>query len=76
MRLSRCKGKLALAAISLRRVRVVGESIAAGAQPLTHLCTVGACGTRPRRGPQAALPRNACGCMLGGAHRSTAGRWG
>jgi hypothetical protein len=57
-------------------VRVVGESIASGAPPLTHIFTVGACGTRPRRGPPAALPRKACHGMLGGAHRSTAGRWG
>ena len=55
----------AVAAISLRRVRVVGETIAAGASPLTHICTVGACGTRPRRGPPAALPRKACDGMLG-----------
>ena len=33
--------------------------------PLTHIFTVGACGTRPRRGPPAALPRKACHGMLG-----------
>jgi hypothetical protein len=60
--------------ISLRRVRVVGEGIAAGAPPLTHICTVGACGKRPRRGPPAALPRK---CVWRhawrvGARRSTA----
>ena len=65
IQLSRCKGKLAPAMISLRRVRVVGEGIAAGAPPLTHICTVGACGKRPRRGPPAALPRKACDGMLG-----------
>ena len=56
-----------LGVMSLRRVRVrvVVESIAAGAPPLTHICTVGACGTRPRCGPPAALPRQACGGMLG-----------
>ena len=59
--------------ISLRRVRVVGESIAAGAPLLTHICTtllthictVGVCGTRPRRGPPAALPGQACDGKLG-----------
>jgi hypothetical protein len=59
MRLSPYKGKLALAAIYLRRIRVAGHSISAGAPPLTHVCTVGACGTRPRHGPPAALPRKA-----------------
>ena len=65
LQLSRYKGKLALAAIYHRRARVVGHSIAAGAPPLTHVCTVGAGGTRPRRGPPAALPGQACGGMLG-----------
>ena len=46
-------------------VRVVGKRIAAGAPPLTHICTVGACGARHRRGPPAALPRKACDGMLG-----------
>jgi hypothetical protein len=57
--------KLALAAIYLRRVRVVGHSITPGAPPLTHVCTVGACDKRPRRGPPAALPGQACGGMPG-----------
>ena len=65
IRLSRYNGKLALAAIYLRRVRVVGHSIAVGAPPLTHVCAVGACGKRPRRGPPAALPGQACDGMLG-----------
>ena len=51
--------------IVIYRVRVVGESIAAGAPPLTHICTVGACGTRRRRGPRAALLRKACDGMHG-----------
>jgi hypothetical protein len=41
----------------LRRARVVGRSCAAGAQPLTHVRTVGACGKNNRRGPPAALLR-------------------
>jgi len=65
IRLSPYNGKLALAAIYLRRVRVAGHRIAAGAPPLTHVCTVGACGTRPRRGPPAALPGQTCGGILG-----------
>jgi hypothetical protein len=44
IRLYRYSGKLALAAMFLLRVRVVGRSIAAGAPPLTQVCTVGACG--------------------------------
>jgi hypothetical protein len=56
IRLYRNRGKLALAAMYLRRARIVGRSFAAGAPPLTHVCTVGACGTKPRRGPLAALP--------------------
>jgi hypothetical protein len=35
---------------------VDGRSFSAGGPALTHLCTVGACGTRPGRGPPAALP--------------------
>jgi hypothetical protein len=42
----RQSGKLALAPIHLRRARVAGRSFAAGAQPLTHVCTVGACGKK------------------------------
>ena len=64
IRISRCKGKLALAAIYLRRDRV-SSRITAGAPPLKHIFTVGACGTRPRRGPPAALPGQAIGDMLG-----------
>jgi hypothetical protein len=45
-RLYRHIGKIALAAMYLRRVRVVGRSFSAGAQPLTHVCTVGACGKK------------------------------
>jgi hypothetical protein len=41
----------------LRRVLVVGRSFAAGAPPLTHVCTAGACGKKTRRGPPAALAR-------------------
>jgi hypothetical protein len=44
IRLYRYSGKLALAPMHLRRARVVGRSCSAGAQPLTHVCTVGACG--------------------------------
>jgi hypothetical protein len=39
----------------LRRARVVGRSFAAGAQPLTHVWTVGAA-KKTRRGPPALLP--------------------
>jgi hypothetical protein len=46
IRLYRHSGKLALAPMNLRRARVVGRSFAAGAQPLTHVCTVGACGKK------------------------------
>jgi hypothetical protein len=42
-------GKLVFAATYLRRVFVVVRRFAAGAQALTHVCTVGACGTKPRR---------------------------
>jgi hypothetical protein len=63
-------GKLVLAATYLRRVFVDGRHVAAGAQALTHVCTVGACGLKPRRRPPAAMPgegvwRRAWG---GGAH--------
>jgi hypothetical protein len=54
--LYRHSGKLALAPMNLRRDRVVGHSFAAGAQPLAHVCTVCASGTKNRRGPPAALP--------------------
>jgi hypothetical protein len=56
IRLYRYSGKLALAAMNLRRVREVGRSFAAGAPPLTHVCTKSACGKKTRRGPPAALP--------------------
>jgi hypothetical protein len=36
----------ALAPMNLRRARVVGRSFSAGAQPPTHVCTVGACGKK------------------------------
>jgi len=49
-------GKLILAATFLRRVFVDGHSLAAGAPALTHVCTVGACGTKLRSGPPAAQP--------------------
>jgi hypothetical protein len=49
-------GKLVLAATYLRRVLVDGRSIEAGAPALAHVNAVGACGTKPRRGPPAALP--------------------
>jgi hypothetical protein len=39
-------GKLALAPMHLRRARVVGRNFAAGAQPLTHVCTISACGKK------------------------------
>jgi hypothetical protein len=51
----RHSGKLALAPMHLRRARVVGRIFAAGAQPLTHVCTVGACGKNTRRGPPALM---------------------
>ena len=43
IRLYRHSGKLALAPMRLRRAQVVGRSFAAGAQPLTNVCTAGAC---------------------------------
>jgi hypothetical protein len=46
IRLHRHSGKLALAPMTLRRARVVGRSIAAGAQSLKYVCTVGACGKK------------------------------
>jgi hypothetical protein len=52
--LYRYSGKLALAAMYLRHV--VGRSFAAGAPALMNVCTVGACGTKPRRGPPEAQP--------------------
>ena len=45
-----------LAAAYLRRVFDDGRSLAAGVPALTHVCTVGACGTTPRRGPPTDLP--------------------
>jgi hypothetical protein len=56
IRLYLCNVKLVLAATYLRRARDVGRSFAAGASVLTHVCTVGACGTKLRRGPPEALP--------------------
>jgi hypothetical protein len=47
---------LALAAIYLRRARVVGRSFAAGAPALKHVGIIGDYSTKPRRGPPAALP--------------------
>jgi hypothetical protein len=46
IRLYRHSGKLALAAMSPRRVRVVGRSFAAGAPPLPHVFTIAACGNK------------------------------
>jgi hypothetical protein len=46
IRLYRNSRKLSLAPRHLRRARVVGSSSAAGAQPLTHVCTAGACGKK------------------------------
>jgi hypothetical protein len=51
------------------RVLVDGRSVAAGAPALTHICTVGACGTKPRRGPPAGLPGQAFDGMLGATVR-------
>jgi hypothetical protein len=42
IRLHRNSGKLALAPMQIRRARVVGSIFAAGAQPMTHVCTAGA----------------------------------
>jgi hypothetical protein len=36
----------------------------AGAPTLTHVCTAGACGTKPRRGPPAAMPGEGVWRML------------
>jgi hypothetical protein len=49
-------GKLIFAAKYYRRAEIDGRGFAAGAPALTHVCTVGACGTKPRRGPPATLP--------------------
>jgi hypothetical protein len=46
IRFYRYSGKLTLAPMHLRRARVVGRSFSAGAQPLTHVCTAGACGKK------------------------------
>jgi hypothetical protein len=56
IRLYLYSGKLALAATYLRRVFVVGRRFAAGAPALKYDGTAGACGTKPRRWPPAALP--------------------
>jgi hypothetical protein len=73
-----CSGKLILLATYNRRVFVDGPSFTAGTPALAHVCTVGACGTKPRREPQAALPgesvwRHAWG---DGAHRPSAAQRG
>ena len=76
IRLHRNSGKLVLAPMHLRRARVVGRSFAAGAQPLTHVWTVGAA-KKTRRGPPAALlGEGVCRRAWGdGAHRPS-GRHG
>jgi len=56
IRLYLYSGNLTLAAMYLRRARVAGQSISAGAPALTHVCTVCDYGTKSRRGPPAALP--------------------
>ena len=56
IRLYLYSGKLILAATYLRRAFVDGHSLAAGAPALAHVCAAGAYGTKPRRGPPAALP--------------------
>jgi hypothetical protein len=79
-RLYRYSGKLALAPMHLRRARVVGRSSAAGAQPLAHVCTVGACGKKNSAWASSGPAGLACGGMLramariaptGGKARST-----
>jgi hypothetical protein len=55
IRLYRDSVNLALVAMRLGRARVVGRSYAAGAPPLMHVCTVGACRKKNRRRPPAAL---------------------
>ena len=60
IRLYLYSGKLILAATYLRRVFFDGRSLVAGAPALTHVCTVGACGKKPRRVPTAALPGEIC----------------
>jgi hypothetical protein len=79
-RLYRHIGKLTLAAIYLRRGRVAGRSFSAGAQPLTHVCTVGACGKKLGVGLRRPYRGKSCGGMLeamariapaGGTARST-----
>jgi hypothetical protein len=69
IRLYQCSGKLALGAMYLRRVQVVGRALFYRAPPLTHVCTAGACGTKPRRGPLAALRGQALRGMLGAIAR-------
>ena len=69
IRLYLYSGKLILAATYYRRVFVDGRSLAAGALALAHVCTVGACGIKPRRGPPAALPEESVWCMPGAMAR-------
>jgi hypothetical protein len=56
IRLYLYSGKFILAAMYLRRFFFDGRSFAAGASALTDVLTAGACGTKPRREPPAALP--------------------
>jgi hypothetical protein len=49
IRLCLYSGKLVFAATYLRRVFFDGRSFAVGTPALTHVSTVGACGTKPRR---------------------------
>jgi hypothetical protein len=44
------------------------------APALTHLCIVGACGTRPRRGPTVALPGVLCLAVRLGQQATRAGQ--
>jgi hypothetical protein len=62
IRLYLYSGKLILPAAYLRQARVDGRSLAAGAPALTQVCTVGACGTKPRRGPPEAKPGDGAHC--------------
>jgi hypothetical protein len=56
------------------------DTVAAGVPALMHVCTVGACGTKPRRGPPASFEVNSilkicawgnAGGASGGKARST-----
>jgi hypothetical protein len=55
---------LILAATYFRRVFVDGRSFAAGAPALTHVCTVGACGTKLGVGLRRPCRGKVCGGML------------